>query len=62
MRELTEPAPEGETAPPPTLKVGETLVAAVRELIEAGRQKMATDIFMKAFDNQRGLSEEKFYG
>lgn len=43
VRELTEPAADGESAPPPTLKVGETLAAAVRELIEAGRQKIVAE-------------------
>jgi superfamily II DNA or RNA helicase len=40
VRELTEPAAEGETAPPPTLKAGEALAAAVGELIELGRQRV----------------------
>ncbi|HLB50166.1 MAG TPA: DEAD/DEAH box helicase, partial [Anaerolineales bacterium] len=43
VRELTEPASEGEPAPPPTIKVGESLAAAVMELIEAGRQKVAVE-------------------
>ncbi|HLF03567.1 MAG TPA: helicase-related protein, partial [Anaerolineales bacterium] len=43
VRELTEPAAEGETAPPPTMKAGESLVATVRELIELGRQRVATE-------------------
>ena len=43
MRELTDIAPEGETAPPPTLKAGEALAAAVRELIEIGRQKTVAE-------------------
>ncbi|MBI4768862.1 MAG: hypothetical protein HY784_00225 [Chloroflexi bacterium] len=40
VRELTEPPAEGETAPPPTVKVGEVLAEAVRELIEMGRQRV----------------------
>ena len=43
VRELTEPAAEGESAPPPTVKVGEILTAAVRELIELGRQRVVTE-------------------
>ncbi|MEK7325837.1 MAG: DEAD/DEAH box helicase, partial [Chloroflexota bacterium] len=51
VRELTEPAPstslragaEGEAAPPPTIKVGETLAAAVNELIELGRQRVVAE-------------------
>ncbi len=43
VRELTEPAAEGESAPPPTVKVGETLTAAVRELIEMGRQRVVAE-------------------
>ena len=43
VRELTEPAAEGESAPPPTVKVGEILTAAVRELIELGRQRVVAE-------------------
>jgi len=51
VRELTDPAPsaslragaEGEAAPPPTVKVGETLAAAVRELIEMGKQRVVAE-------------------
>ncbi len=43
VRELTEAPTEGEAAPPPTLKVGETLAAVVRKLIEMGRQKAVTE-------------------
>jgi hypothetical protein len=43
VRELTEPAAEGEPAPPPTLKAGETLAAAVKELIAVGRQQVMAE-------------------
>jgi hypothetical protein len=43
VRELTEPAAEGESAPPPTVKVGETLAATVKELIELGRQRVVAE-------------------
>ncbi len=35
--------PPVESAPPPTLKVGETLATAVKELIEMGRQKVMAE-------------------
>ncbi|MBI3763091.1 MAG: hypothetical protein HY260_14680 [Chloroflexi bacterium] len=43
VRELTEPAAEGESTPPPTIKVGESLAAAVMELIEVGRQRVVAE-------------------
>lgn len=43
VRELTEPAGDGESAPPPSLKAGETLAAAVKELIAVGRQQVMAE-------------------
>ncbi|MEW6754247.1 MAG: DEAD/DEAH box helicase [Candidatus Latescibacterota bacterium] len=39
VRELTEPASDGQAAPPPSLRAGEALAAAVRELVELGKQR-----------------------
>ena len=43
VRALTEPAADGDGAPPPTLKAGEALAAAVRELIALGRQRAVAE-------------------
>ena len=40
VRELTESLAEGEASPPLTVKAGEALAAAVRDLIEVGRQRI----------------------
>jgi superfamily II DNA or RNA helicase len=40
VRELTEPPAEGEATLPPTLKAGEALLAAVRELVDVGREQI----------------------
>ena len=40
VRELTESAAEGESSPPLTVKAGEALAGAVRELIEVGKERM----------------------
>ena len=40
VRELTEPPAVGEAILPPTVKAGEALVAAVRELIEVGHERI----------------------
>jgi superfamily II DNA or RNA helicase len=42
VRELTAPM-EGESAPPPSLKTGETLGAAVHDLIELGRNRIVVE-------------------
>ncbi|MFQ5616908.1 MAG: helicase-related protein [Anaerolineales bacterium] len=40
VRELTAPPAEDETAPPPSLKTGEMMAAAVRALIELGERQV----------------------
>jgi superfamily II DNA or RNA helicase len=40
VRELTEPPDDDETAPPPSVEAGETMIAAVQGLIELGQQKV----------------------
>ena len=39
-RELTEPLAAGETPPPLSIVAGETLLAAVRALIDLGQQRI----------------------
>jgi len=39
VRELTEPAHEGEQVPPPSIKAGEAMVASVQSLIDLGLEK-----------------------
>ena len=40
VRELTAPPAEEETAPPPSIKTGETMASAVQTLIELGQQQV----------------------
>ncbi len=42
VRELSEPASEAETAPPPSSKTAESMISAVEELVELG-QKQAVE-------------------
>ena len=40
VRELTEPPSAEEAAPPPSVETGQTLLAAVKALIELGQQRV----------------------
>lgn len=40
VRELTEPPTEKDTTPPPSIDMGEAMLAAVRSLLELGQQKV----------------------
>jgi superfamily II DNA or RNA helicase len=42
VRELTTPPEPGDEAPPPSLQTGETLAAAVQELLDLVREQMVT--------------------
>jgi hypothetical protein len=40
VRQLSAPSEDDEDLPPPSPSAGETMLAAIRELIEVGRQQV----------------------